>query len=198
MSPAHVLQPTYERLKRELKQGVWTQNVRLEAARIAEDYGVSATPVRDSMNLLVGEGLITFRPGEGYRTRVLSGRDLRELLSVNFALLRLATIIAPLEPDHRDLQAVRQEGRYAEAVGTLFDHMAQASGNRVLVGLVEQLNARLHQMRMIEHLVFADLETELTALRASCSLGAASAQEELASYHDRRSTLATKLAALLP
>lgn len=198
MSPAHVLQPTYERLKRELMQGVWPQNVRLEAARIAEDYGVSATPVRDSFNLLVGEGLITFRPGEGYRTRVITERDLAELLSINSVLLRSAIDTAQAVPTHDDLQADRQEDRYVEAISTFFHDLALASGNRALAAIVERLSERLYQMRMKEHLAFADLEAELAALRESCSLRTAEAKDELAEYHDRRVKIAGTLAALLP
>lgn len=197
MSPAHVFQPTYDRLKRELMQGVWLQNVRLETARIAEDYGVSVTPVRDSLNLLVGEGMITFRPGEGYRTKVITERDIAELLNVNLVLLRAAIDTAPDVPRHHDLQASRQEDQYAAAVSTLFHDMALASGNRVLAGIVERLSERLHQMRMKEHLVFADLDAEMTALRESFSLSPSAAKDELAGYHDRRIRAAGKIIAFL-
>lgn len=198
MSPAHVLIPTYERLKREIIEGVWTQNVRLESARIAEDYGVSATPVRDSLNLLVGEGLITFRPGEGYRTRVITERDLAELLGINLVLLHLAIDTATAECQSHDLGAFREEDRYAEAVGALFQDMAQASRNRVLAGIVKRLNGRLYQVRMQENLVFADLNAELAALRKPYLLRNVAAKDELSAYHDRRLKMAGRLAALLP
>lgn len=198
MSPAHVLQPTYERLKRELMKGVWAQNVRLEAARIAEDYGVSATPVRDSLNLLVGEGLITFRPGEGYRTKVTTERNLTELMAINLVLLHAAIDIAPAGTRIDGRQELCREDDYAEAVGALFDEIARASDNRVLGSFVERLSERLHQLRMNEHLVFTDLDAELIALRKSCSLRPDEAKIELAAYHDRRVAMVGRLAALLP
>jgi DNA-binding GntR family transcriptional regulator len=197
MSPAHVLQPTYERLKRELMRGVWAQNVRLEAGRIAEDYGVSATPVRDSLNLLVGEGLITFRPGEGYRTKIIAERDLAELLGINLALLRLAIDTTPVGPSKDGLQELCQKHQYADTVGTLVQDISLASGNRVIVGIVERLSDRLHQVRMKEHLIFSDLHAELAALREACSLRPATAKDELAAYHDRRLRMAKRLAAFL-
>lgn len=198
MSPAHVLQPTYERLKRELMRGVWTQNVRLEAARIAEDYGVSATPVRDSLNLLVGEGLITFRPGEGYRTRVVTERDIADLLRINLVLLRGAIDAVSARPGNNDLPAFRQDDQYADAVGALFHEIALASGNRVLAGFVDRLSTRLHQIRLTEHLVFSDLDEEFGELRTSCALGPAAARDELAAYHGRRIGAVGQLVALLP
>ena len=55
MSPAHVLEPTYDTLRRRLVAGDWPPRCRLEAARLAEELGVSITPVRDALNRLTGE-----------------------------------------------------------------------------------------------------------------------------------------------
>ncbi|MDF1836078.1 MAG: GntR family transcriptional regulator [Alteraurantiacibacter sp. bin_em_oilr2.035] len=46
MSPAHVLEPTYRRLKRALMEGTWPIGQKLEAMRLADEFGVSMTPVR--------------------------------------------------------------------------------------------------------------------------------------------------------
>lgn len=198
MSPAHVFQPTYNRLKRELMQGVWVQNVRLEAARIAEDYGVSVTPVRDSLNLLVGEGMITFRPGEGYRTKVITERDLAELLSVNLVLLRVAIDTAPTRSIGPGYPTGSPEPSYALAIRLLFDELATASGNRLIIEFATRLNERLHQMRLKEPLVFPDLDEEFLSLRAACSRTPELARGALCAYHMRRISMVGKLASLLP
>lgn len=198
MSPAHVLQPTYERLKRELIEGFWAQNVRLEAARIAEDYGVSATPVRDSLNLLVGEGLVTFRPGEGYRTRVITERDLGELLAISQILICAAIDAAPTRSGGPSYPKGAPEPEYALAIGLLFDELAAASGNRVIMEFVTRLNERLHQTRLKEPLVFADLGEEISNLRAACSRAPEVARVALSAYHVRRVSMVGRLASLLP
>ncbi len=90
MSPAHVLEPTYRRLKRALMEGLWPGGAKLEAMRLAEDFGVSMTPVRDSLNQLVGEGLVDLTPGEGFRVPSLTEQRLRDLLDVNAVLLETA------------------------------------------------------------------------------------------------------------
>lgn len=197
MSPAHVLKPTYDRLKRELMQGVWGQNVRLEAARIAEDYGVSATPVRDSLNLLVGEGMINFHPGEGYRTKVITERDLAELLAMNSMLLLAAISMAPAGLEDRKQDSSPGEDQYADAARTLFQKVALASDNRVLVGFVTRLNDRLHPIRLKEHLIFANLDTEIASLRTAFLISPATAIDALVGYHDRRIGIAGRLAASL-
>src|SRR3989344_3702170 len=66
MSPAHVFEPTYEAIKRRLMTGEWATGARIEAARLADDLGVSMTPVRDSLYRLNGERMVDFTPGEGF------------------------------------------------------------------------------------------------------------------------------------
>jgi DNA-binding transcriptional MocR family regulator len=198
MSPAHVLQPTYDRLKREITQGVWAQNVRLEPARIAEDYGVSATPVRDGLNLLVGEGLIAFRPGEGYRTRVVTERDLASLLAVNLMLLHGA-LDGPLAASRgEDKPGSDPDEDYADAVSVLFRDMGLSSGNRVLTEYVERISDRLHQARTREHLVFPDLDQELASMHHARQLGPEAAKAAISAYHERRLAMVGTLAATLP
>lgn len=195
MSPAHVLQPTYQRLKSEIIHGFWAQNVRLEAARIAGDYGVSATPVRDSLNMLVGEGLITFQPGEGYRTRTVTERDLSEILVLN-ALVLQACLDTKQSVNGR---AAPQEGDLSHevATGLFFEEVARSSGNRAFTEVVRRLNDRLHQLRLNEHHVFSDLEIEFSTLLASWETGSSTTGELLAAYHDRRISMVKELAILL-
>jgi len=198
MSPAHVLQPTYNRLKREITKGVWAQNVRLEPARIAEDYGVSATPVRELLNLLVGEGLIAFRPGEGYRTRVVTERELASLLAVNLLLLNAALDGARAASGARDAPASDADDDYADAVSALFREVAISSGNRVLAAFVERISDRLHQARMREYLILPDLDEELRSLRSLRRQEPEALKAVLSAYHERRLGVVAELVATWP
>lgn len=197
MSPAHVLQPTYDRLKREIIKGVWAQNVRLEPGRIGEDYGVSASPVRDSLNLLVGEGLIAFRPGEGYRTRVVTERDVGELLILNLMLLEWAADGSLTTDGAEDQLGSETCDDYAGAVGMVFRDIGLSSGNRALGSFVERINDRLHHLRTREHLIFPDLDQELRDLRASRLGGPELVKDSLKAYHQRRIAGVRRLVATL-
>lgn len=197
MSPAHVLQPTYDRLKREIVKGIWAQNVRLEPARIGEDYGVSASPVRDSLNLLVGEGLIAFRPGEGYRTRVVTERDVGELLTLNLMLLQGAVDGSLTTDGAEDQLGSKIRDDYAGSVGMVFRDIGLSSGNRALGSFVERINDRLHYLRTREHLIFPDLDRELQDLRASRLGGPGLVRDSLRAYHQRRIAGVRRLVATL-
>src|SRR3546814_18309298 len=63
MSPAHVHEPTYSATKHRLLPGAWSAGVRIEAARLADDIGVSITPVRDAPYPLAGERMVDFIAG---------------------------------------------------------------------------------------------------------------------------------------
>ena len=77
MSPAHVFEPTYEAIKRRLMTGEWASGTRIEAARLADDFGVSVTPVRDSLYRLNGERMVDFTPGEAREIPVFSALQIK-------------------------------------------------------------------------------------------------------------------------
>ncbi|MBX7481687.1 GntR family transcriptional regulator [Qipengyuania qiaonensis] len=196
MSPAHVLEPTYERLKRELMSGRWPQETRLEAQKIAEDYGVSATPVRDCLNRLTGEGLVVMRPGEGYRVPRLTEKAARDMLALHHMLVMHALAAQPsdpFEPGDPD-----DEADYAGSVNALFGELARRSDNGALVYVVWALGERLHSLRTIEPAVIEDAESELARLREACIEQDADLAKAVAAFHDRRLDQIAALVAALP
>ena len=102
MSPAHVFEPTYEAIKRRLMSGEWASGTRIEAARLADDFGVSMTPVRDSLYRLNGERMVDFTPGEGFHVHRMTETEFRALLE----LLAVGVGIADLQRTHRADAAV--------------------------------------------------------------------------------------------
>lgn len=196
MSPSHVLEPTYQRLKRELMGGRWPQDTRLEALRIAEDYGVSATPVRDSLNRLTGEGLVAMRPGEGYRVPRLTEKSVRDMLELHKLLVTTA-----LSSDFSRVAGLRdpeQVSGYAEAVTAIFVGIAEASGNSAIVFAVRAIGERLFPIRMLEPDVLEGANEELEQLREAADQRPAVLGIMAAAYHDRRIERSAALIAALP
>lgn len=181
MSPAHVLEPTYRRLKRALMDGTWPMGAKLEALRLASDFGVSATPVRDSLNQLVGEGLVDLTPGEGFRVAALSEQGLREILRVNLLLLSGA-----VDGDWSRRKTEREAGQttYADQLAEVFGALAAGSGNRFLVRQIEQISERLHMVRNSEAVVVSDAATHLERLRRSLDGSTGERHDALVRYHE--------------
>ncbi len=181
MSPAHVLEPTYQRLKRELVAGTYPMGSKLEALRLAEDFGVSMTPVRDSLNQLTGEGLVERHPGEGFRVGRLTEQSLRELLELNHLLLLHAVGTGPgVIPGGPG--PVRKADDYPARIAAIFVRMAAASGNRVLVRYVEQIGERLGPARNIEPDVIPDAHETLRRLEAAACRSASDCLFALSIY----------------
>lgn len=184
MSPAHVLEPTYQSLKRGLMQGQWRPGERLEALRLADEFGVSMTPVRDCLNRLVGEALVEMKPGDGYHVPRISEKTLRDMLDFNamlldFALLHSITVGATPQAE----QSVED---YAGRVAAIFSVIAQRSSNTALTETLLSIDDRMHAIRRWEPQLFPDCYQELEELERHLTGSADELRVLLRRYHDRR------------
>ena len=196
MSPSHVLEPTYQTIKVRLMEGAWPLGARLEATKLADDLGVSMTPVRDSLNRLVGERLVDLRAGGGFQVARFNELTLRDMFEFNATLLIFAVLTA--RP-----QGVRAgpKGRaeYVHRCANLFESIAVGCGNRAVTEAVRALNDRLHATRRLDPHMFGDAPAELERLETDISKGASSehVREHLIAFHDRRKEAASHYIRLL-
>ena len=184
MSPSHVVEPTYKKLKHMLMEGIWPPGEKLEALRLADELGISMTPVRDCLNRLVGERLVDMTHGEGYRVPRMSEKAFRDMLAVNAALLELALVARSEESS--DVEFKSENNPYADRVSSFFDFIASLSGNIIIIETVRSLNERMHATRMKEPLVFPDTLQEIEALEQRSTKQEAELRNKLHIYHQRR------------
>lgn len=184
MSPAHVIEPTYEAIRRRLMHGHWPPGTRLEAARIADQLHVSVTPVRDSLYRLTGERMVDFEHGEGFHVPRITENRLRAMLELHLVLVLtgLATRTrAPAAPPAGDPDG---SDRFAK----LFRHIASRSGNAELAAAITGLGDRLHPFRAFDVSIFDDIDEEFKKLEAALAKDAP--REDitplLMHYHHRR------------
>lgn len=185
MSPAHVLEPTYSAIKRQLMEAHWPMGTKLEAARLADDLGVSITPVRDSLNRLFGEHLVDFIPGEGFRVPVITEGQLRDLFDLQRILLT-AAISSKADTVPLALQSGKPSADFA---AYLFLFLASRSANEILIAGVASINDRLHLPRSVESEIFEDTDQELAELANATkggSSGLALLKGLLPRYFERR------------
>ncbi|MFD7662028.1 GntR family transcriptional regulator [Streptomyces sp. NPDC059788] len=125
------------------------------APALAVRYGVSATPVREAMQLLAGEGAVEVAPNRGFRVAERTHRDLAELAEVRAmlevpALLRLArTLPAERWEELRPLAAAGvaaaargDRAGYAEADHAFHHALLALTGNRQLLQVADDLHRR--------------------------------------------------------
>ncbi|MEW1863597.1 GntR family transcriptional regulator [Streptomyces sp. NBC_00669] len=125
------------------------------APELAERYRVSATPVREAMQLLAREGAVEVLPNRGFRVAEHTARDLAELAEVR-ALLEGPVVLGltrtvpvarweRLRPlaDEAVVLAVRGDlGGYAEADRAFHRAVLQLSGNLHLVAVADEVHRR--------------------------------------------------------
>ena len=79
LSPRALYEEVAERLRerifqRELEPGSW-----IDELKIAADYGISRTPLREALKVLAAEGLVTMKVRRGAYVTEVSGRDLADV-----------------------------------------------------------------------------------------------------------------------
>jgi DNA-binding GntR family transcriptional regulator len=93
--------------RRELEPGSWIDEIRL-----AEDYGISRTPLREALKVLATEGLVTMKMRRGAYVTEVSEQDMSEVYHLLALLESDATWVvaqSASEAQLRELQALHQE-----------------------------------------------------------------------------------------
>ena len=92
---------------RELEPGSW-----IDELKIADEYGISRTPLREALKVLAAEGLVTMKVRRGAYVTEVSDKDLADVYHL-LALLEsdAAAVVAQHASDaeHAELQALHAE-----------------------------------------------------------------------------------------
>ncbi len=114
--------------QRALEPGSW-----IDELKIAEEFGISRTPLREALKVLAAEGLVTMKPRRGAYVTEVSETDLKDvyhLLSLLesdaagvVATLATPAQLAELQALHDELEAAVDDAEHFFAVNERF-HMA--------------------------------------------------------------------------
>jgi len=80
----------------------------LRQAQLADEFGVSRTPVREALRALQASGLVELRPNRGALVRGLSPLEIRDAYEVRAELEGLAAELAAQRIRHDELDALRE------------------------------------------------------------------------------------------
>lgn len=143
----------FERLRGMILSGYYQSGTKLREEELAGQFGVSRTPVRESLRKLESEGLVRYLPHRGVVVNQISPDDLAEIYPVRAMLEGLAARLAAQHHTDQELRTLREltqqmntlysQGahRRASRVHTRFNMaLYQASHNRRLIGILSQFN----------------------------------------------------------
>jgi DNA-binding GntR family transcriptional regulator len=94
-------------LRGQILSGAIPLGSRLRQEALAEEFGVSRTPVREALRKLQATGLVQLLPNRGAVVRGPSARDIREAYVVRAELEGLAAELAAGNINDRDLRRLR-------------------------------------------------------------------------------------------
>lgn len=117
--------------RRELEPGSW-----IDELKIAEEYGISRTPLREALKVLATEGLVTMKVRRGAYVTEVSDKDLADV----YHLLSL------LESDAAGVVAERATDEQLRELQALHGQLEAATGDR---DRFFAINERFH-MRLLE------------------------------------------------
>jgi DNA-binding GntR family transcriptional regulator len=112
-SPQQVI---LDELRRVILDGGAPPGTPIPVAEVAELFGVSAIPVRESLKTLVGENLVTHRPNAGYVVARLTRQELTEIYLVRGVLESAALRAAVEVADADDIARAAAAHRSLEQV----------------------------------------------------------------------------------
>lgn len=152
----------YEELKKLILTGKITPGTRMMEVEMAEELGVSRTPVREAIRKLEREGLVNIEPRKGAYAASMTKRDMVDILEVRQTMEGLAAQFAAermTKEQIEDLQKVSEDFNNAVKAGdmgemirqdTLFHHLiVEGTGNKLLKEMVEQLQELVLRFRYL-------------------------------------------------
>jgi DNA-binding GntR family transcriptional regulator len=136
LTPRALYQEVAERLRqrifnRELTPGSW-----IDELKLAEEYGISRTPLREALKVLATEGLVTMKLRRGAYVTEVSERDLTDVYH----------LLALLESDAAGVVAAQATDAQMKELQTLHRELEKSVSHREKFF---QINERFH-MRLLE------------------------------------------------
>ncbi|MDJ1134301.1 GntR family transcriptional regulator [Streptomyces iconiensis] len=156
--------PLREQVKDEilelLGQGRLDAGEPINEIQLAEEVGVSRTPLREALISLEREGIITSERGKGFRFAPIGARELRDVTAILISLESLALELSP--PEHLATIAPRllEEARAFSAPqaphGTIERHddawhdlLLSGCPNERLMDMIASLKLTLHRYERV-------------------------------------------------
>ena len=96
-----------ETLRKAIRNGVLEPGERLMEVQLAEELGISRTPVREAIRKLEQEGYVIMMPRRGTYVSNVSVRDVKEIFEIRSALESLATSLAAMRIEPEELDRLR-------------------------------------------------------------------------------------------
>jgi DNA-binding GntR family transcriptional regulator len=139
-------------LRAALTAGKLLPGQQLVQEDLADDLGVSRVPIRESLKILEGEGLVTYHPNRGYFVTELSTADLAEVYRIREILETEALNQAVVEVSDADIADIESILARVERASESGDVQELTEANRAFHFAIIELSGLSRLSRLIRQL----------------------------------------------
>ncbi len=153
----------YRKVRRSIIMGNIKPGTKLDVTSLANQFNTSVTPVRDALQMLSQDDLVTIKPRSGYFVSHVTFKKLRDMLEVRKFLELAAIDLATQRITQSELEELRcvhvgysgdddfSYDRYTDENRQFHYRVAQASGNFELAEMIGHLLDRLARFMVYRH-----------------------------------------------
>lgn len=160
--PSTIVDEVVRVLTVRIIHGELPPNTRLIEENLAQEFGISRPPIRESFRALEREGLVTITPRKGVRVKAIESREVEEIYECRSALSSLAVRLASQRMNPRTADTLGQIVRemfeaardqdldtYVSLNIAFHDLVGVAAGNETLRNLIRSLGTRVWRFRYL-------------------------------------------------
>ncbi len=156
-------QKIYKEIRRSIIMGHRKPGERIDVEEIARQYRTSITPLRDALQMLTQEGLVSIKPRSGYFVTRMTLKQLRDMMELRKILELAAVERAAMRITPAQIQELRSVhagytgdddvsyDRYTDENRKFHVTIALASGNMELAEMIGRLHDRLARFMVLRH-----------------------------------------------
>jgi len=151
-----------EALRDAIRRGILEPGERLMEVQLAEELGISRTPVREAIRKLEQEGYVIMLPRRGTYVSNVSVHDVKEIFEIRTALESLSIVLATMRIEPEELEKLRallteieghiENNDMEKIVATdikFHGLLYQVSRNERLVAIISNLKEQLARFRTL-------------------------------------------------
>lgn len=158
--PESLTKIAYDAIHGSILSGQLTVDIVYKEKTIAEDLGISRTPVREALLALSSEGLITFLPRKGLMVNKFSKQDIEEIFEIresielasvkkicrNHASLDFSHLRKSFDKHKKSLSAKPDATSFMNLDRDFHMAMSKLVGNSRLVSIMNNIRDKVHLM----------------------------------------------------
>ena len=163
----------YDQIREAIRDGTISVNDRIVQEKLAEEFGISRTPVREALFRMEQEGILKVAGRGGFKIRTIGAPEIKELYETRCAIEAFAARLLAQRNDPATCDRLRESIREAEnlenktakayfhANRTVHRAIVEASGNRFLLEFFDNLWNRGSSFTLFATLGETSLEKSL-------------------------------------